>query len=75
MKMAKNRLKAKMLSVFRSIEKSGEELIVTDRNRPVLRVIPYKKKNSPDELFKSCRGKVRYNGDINAPTADEWTEK
>ena len=32
--ISKTKLKANMLRVFREIEASGEELIVTDRNQP-----------------------------------------
>ena len=63
-----------MLEVFREIEASGDELIVTDHNRPVLRIVPIKEKSTVDELFGSLRGEVVYLEDINLPTVDEWSE-
>ncbi|MBC7792467.1 MAG: type II toxin-antitoxin system prevent-host-death family antitoxin, partial [Clostridia bacterium] len=49
--VSKSALKARMLEFFRDVEKSGEELIVTDNNVPVLRVVPIKKRQSVDALF------------------------
>ena len=36
--ISKNKLKARMLEIFRELEASGEELIVTDRGKPVLKI-------------------------------------
>ncbi len=51
-KISKSKLKPVMLKVFREIEQTGEELVITDHGRPVLKVIPYKteKKDTLDEL-------------------------
>ncbi len=70
--ISKSKLKAHMLQVFRQIEESGEELIVTDHGRPVLRIQPITQKRSVDEVFGSLRGGVIYVEDINTPTLDEW---
>lgn len=72
--ISKSKLKAKMLEVFRDIEASGNELIVTDHNKPVLRIVPIKEKSTVDDLFGSMKGKVIYLEDINSPTVDEWGE-
>ena len=70
--ISKSKLKAKMLETFRQLEASGEELIVTDQGRPVLRIIPIKKAASVAEVFGDVQGKVAYREDINAPTLAEW---
>lgn len=62
-----------MLQIFRDIEESGEDLIVTDHNRPVLKIQPIKKNQTVDDLFADCQGKVNYQEDINAPTQEEWS--
>ena len=49
--ISKSKLKAKMLQIFREIEASGEELLVTDHGKPVLKVTPIKEKETTDELF------------------------
>ena len=72
--VSKSKLKAHMLNIFREIETKGEELIVTDRNRPVLRILPIARKQTVEELFGPFQGKVVYKEDINAPTQDEWSE-
>jgi antitoxin (DNA-binding transcriptional repressor) of toxin-antitoxin stability system len=72
--ISKSKLKAKMLEVFREIEASGKELIVTDHNKPVLRIVPIRKKTTVDHLFGRLQGKVVYFEDINSPTLDEWNE-
>ena len=44
--ISKSKLKANMLRIFREIEESGEEWIVTDHNRPVLRIQPIAQKKT-----------------------------
>ncbi|KKM66625.1 hypothetical protein LCGC14_1479270 [marine sediment metagenome] len=58
-KVSKGALKAKMLEYFRHVEKTGEELIVTNNNVPTLKVIPIKKKMSVEDVFGDLRGKVK----------------
>ena len=70
--ISKSKLKANMLRVFREIEASGEELIVTDRNRPVLRILPIGDKKSVDDLFGPFQGQLVFYEDVNAPTAPSW---
>ena len=43
--ISKSKLKANLLRIFRQIEESGEELIVTDRGRAVLPIQPIAQKN------------------------------
>ena len=47
---------------------------MTDNNKPVLKILPYKKKTIPDELFADLRGRMRIKGDINEPALkpEEW---
>ena len=70
--VAKGELKSKMLEYFRHVEKSGEELIVTDHRKPVLKVVPLNKRLRAADVFGDLMGKVQYFEDINTPTADEW---
>jgi antitoxin (DNA-binding transcriptional repressor) of toxin-antitoxin stability system len=72
--ISKSKLKAKMLEIFRQLETSGDELIVTDQGKPVLKIIPIKGKSSVKELFAEYQGKVTYLEDINTPTLQEWDE-
>jgi antitoxin (DNA-binding transcriptional repressor) of toxin-antitoxin stability system len=70
--VSKTALKASMLEFFRKVEESGEDLIVTDRNRPVLRISRIRIRTSAKELFADVRGKVVYHADIMASTEQEW---
>ena len=72
--ISKSKLKANMLRVFRDIEESGEGLIVTDRNRAVLRILPIAKKRTVEEVFGDVQGRPVYLEDVDAPTTGEWTE-
>lgn len=72
--VSKSALKARMLEYFRQVEQTGEELIVTDNNRPVLRVLPIRDRQAAATVFADVRGRVVYHQDILAPTLDEWTE-
>ncbi len=72
--ISKGKLKARMLEIFREIEASGQELIVTDHGKPVLRIVPIKEKKTVDEVFGEYYGRVVYHEDINTPTIDEWDE-
>ena len=74
MTISKSKVKAQMRQIFREIEKSGEEIIVTDHQRPVLRIQPIQQKRTVKEVFGHLQGKVIYHEDINTPTTDEWTE-
>lgn len=73
--VSKSALKARMLEYFRQVEQTGEELVVTDNNRPVLRVVPIRSKRSAAQLFGDVRpGKVVYHEDVLTPTETEWPE-
>ena len=71
-RISKSKLKANMLKIFRELEASGETLIVTDHNKPVLKIVPIREKRPVDEVFASWREKVTIHEDLNLPTEDEW---
>ena len=72
--ISKSKLKARMLEIFRQLEAGGEELIVTDQGKPVLKIIPIKPEASVTAIFGAVQGQVAYHEDINAPTLAEWEE-
>ena len=41
MKVSKSKFKAQALAYFRQVQELGEPLIITDRGRAVLKLIPY----------------------------------
>jgi prevent-host-death family protein len=72
--VSKSALKAKMLEYFRRVEETGEELIVTDNNEPVIRILAIRKRRPASEVFADVRGRVVYREDILSPTTDEWSD-
>lgn len=73
--VSKSALKARMLEYFRRIEESGEELVVTDNNRPTLRIVPIRQRQPAADTFAGLQGKVVYHEDVMTPTMDEWSER
>ncbi|MEW6278079.1 MAG: prevent-host-death protein [Candidatus Eremiobacterota bacterium] len=74
MRISKSQLKARMLEIFRQLEESGQEALVTDRGRVVLRIVPVRPTRPVDEVFADLRGKVVFVEDPDAPTGSEWPE-
>ena len=72
--ISKSKLKANMLRIFRELEDSGEELIVTDRGRPVLRIQPVSKKKTVDDVFGAIRSRVVFRDNSGPPAADRGKE-
>jgi prevent-host-death family protein len=72
--VSKSQLKAKMLAYLRQVEDTGDELVVTDNGRPVVKIVPIAKARSAREVFGDLRGRVVYHGDILEGTADEWPD-
>jgi antitoxin (DNA-binding transcriptional repressor) of toxin-antitoxin stability system len=72
--ISKARLKAKMLEIFRQLEATGGELIVTDYGRPVLKIVPLSESRTVSEVFQGLQGRITYLEDVNMPTMDEWKD-
>jgi prevent-host-death family protein len=70
-KVAKSRLKAKALEYFREVETTGREIIVTDRGRPVLKIVPYR--GQPEEALRALKGSVlRYDDPTEPVGLEDW---
>lgn len=73
--VSKGVLKAHMLEYFREIERTGEELIVTDHRKPVLKIVSLgRKTKTAKAVFKSYRHHIVYHEDLTTPTSDQWKE-
>ncbi len=70
--VSKGVLKAKMLEYFRRVERTGEELIVTNNGVPTLKVVPIKKRLTVEDVFGEMRGKVKIDDSIMKPETEEW---
>jgi prevent-host-death family protein len=62
--ISKSKFKPHALKYFREVQQKGKTLIITDRGKPVLKIIPYSE--DPSEALKALRNTViKYE----APTA------
>ena len=69
--ISKAKLKPHLLKYLREVQTSGRELIVTDRGRPVLKIVRYTEK--PPGLLKKLRGSVTKYKDPLKPVQVDWS--
>lgn len=68
----KSIFKARALEYFREVEATGDPIIITDRGRPVLRLLPFIEESSEDILL-SLRGSVlRYDQPLDPVGDEDW---
>jgi prevent-host-death family protein len=69
--VSKSKAKARILEYFRAVERTGKELIITDRGRPVLKLVPYRP--DPGRALQALRGSVVRYDDPAAPVGEgDW---
>lgn len=69
--VSKSQFKPRSLEYFRQIEQTGEELVITDHGRPVLKILPFI--DDPEACFKGLRNTVqKYEDPMEPVGADEW---
>ena len=69
--ISKSRFKPRALQYFREIQENGDEIIITDRGRPVLKISPYTE--DPDDVLKELRHSVkRYSHPLEPVGLDDW---
>ena len=69
--VSKSQFKAKALEYFRSVERTGEPIIVTDRGKPTVKLIPYR--DDPDDPRSELRDSVvRYEAPLEPVADDDW---
>jgi prevent-host-death family protein len=69
--VSKSRLKARALEYFREVEKTGSELVVTDRGKPVLKIVPYREPGT--QALRALRGSVlRYDDPTEPVGVEDW---
>ena len=69
--VSKSQFKPHSLEYFRKIEQTGEELVITDHGRPVLKVVPYIE--DTEECFRGLRNTVlKYDSPLEAVGVDDW---
>jgi len=69
--ISKTRFKARALEYFREVERSGRELVITDRGRPVVKLVPYRAE--PGRALLTLRESVlRYEAPTEPVDEGEW---
>ena len=69
--VSKSGFKSHALEYFRQVEKTRRALIITDRGKPVLKVVPFSE--DPEEIFKELRGSVVKYKDPTKPVGEsDW---
>ena len=69
--VSKSQFKPHSLEYFRKIEQTGEELIITDHGRPVLKVVPFVE--DQEECFRGLRNTVlKYDAPLEPVGAEDW---
>jgi len=71
MKMSKTKFKSHALEVFRTIEKTGEPLIITDHGTPKLEIRKLQPKNI-DALEKLKGSVIKYDSPTSPIVVDDW---
>lgn len=69
--VSKSQFKPKALEYFREVEQTGKALIITDRGKPALKIVPYSE--DPEARLKLLRGSVLEYTDPTEPVGvDDW---
>ena len=69
--VSKSQLKAKALEYFRQVETTGQELVVTDRGKPVLKIVPYRRDSRA--AMRALKGSaVRYDDPTEPVGLADW---
>jgi prevent-host-death family protein len=69
--ITKSRFKSRALEYFRQVEKTRQPLVITDRGKPVLKVVPFSA--DPDETRKQLRHSIVKYTDPTEPVGEsDW---
>jgi prevent-host-death family protein len=69
--VSKSGFKSRALEYFRQVEKSRKPVIITDRGKPVLKVVPFSE--DPEEILRELRGSALKFKDPVKPVAEsDW---
>ena len=70
-RVSKSQFKARALQYFRAVEKNRKAVIITDRGKPVLKVVPYA--DDPEDVLKELRGSlVKYEDPLKPVGESDW---
>ena len=67
--------KARCLKLMDEVSRTGEEIVVTKRGKPVARLVAVKPAAEPETLFGYMKGTIEIVGDIVSPIDVDWNAK
>jgi prevent-host-death family protein len=72
--VSKSKFKPAALRYFRRVEEKGEEIVITDRGRPVAKIIPYRVEGSTaDRALQRLRGTLLHYDAPDEPVGlEDW---
>lgn len=69
--VSKSQFKPRALNFFREVEQTGQAIIITDRGKPVLKLVPYTE--DPEVWLKPLRGTViSYKQPTESVAEEDW---
>jgi len=69
--ISKSKFKPRALEYFREVERTGKELVITDRGKPVIKIVPYSEE--PDKEMEALRGTVvKYDQPTEPVGLEDW---
>jgi prevent-host-death family protein len=68
--VSKSNFKERALDYLREVETTGEELIITDHGKPVLKLVRYNP--DPQTALEALRGSVIRYDDPTEPVGQDW---
>jgi prevent-host-death family protein len=70
--ISKSKFKPRVLHYLREVENTGKELIITDRGKPVIRIVPYSEKAAEDTLQELRHSVLRYEKPTEPVALEDW---
>ncbi|MBU4425304.1 MAG: type II toxin-antitoxin system Phd/YefM family antitoxin [Pseudomonadota bacterium] len=69
--VSKSKFKPHALQYFREVEQTGRALVITDRGKPVLKILPYSEK--PGNALRMLRNSViKYENPTDPVGLNDW---
>ena len=70
-KISKSKFKQRALEYFREVERTGKEFTITDRGKPVIKIISYSEE--PEKKIEALRGTlVKYDQPTEPVGIEDW---
>ena len=69
--VSKSRFKARALEYFRQVERTGREVVITDRGKPVLKLVPFSE-DSQQALRVLRETVIRYDAPTKPVGEEDW---